>query len=144
SHGLRKNLAGAVIALVAFALVAGPFVFALSRAKHRFTYGDVGKIAYAEVMSWGQQPMFWEGGDGSGTPKHPVRIILSSPRVYEFGQPVAGSYPVWYDSSYWMDGRAIHFQRRNQLRALRQSFGTFFLIFLIQLEFVVALAALAF
>jgi hypothetical protein len=125
-------------------LVAGPFVFALSKAKHRFTYGDVGKIAYAEVMNWGLEPMFWEGGDGSGTPKHPARIILSSPTVYEFAEPVAGSYPMWYDASYWLDGLEIHFRPVNQLKVLRQSAGTFFLIFLIQLEFVVGLAVLVF
>jgi hypothetical protein len=144
SRELRKNFTGAVIALVAFLLVAGPFVFALSKTKHRFTYGDVGKIAYAEVMNWGLEPIFWEGGNGSGTPKHPARIVLSSPTVYEFAEPISGSYPMWYDSSYWNDGMEIHFRPINQLKVLRQSAGTFFLIFLIQLEFVVGLAVLAF
>jgi hypothetical protein len=144
SHRQRKNLIGAVIALVAFALVAGPFVFALSKAKHRFTYGDVGKIAYAEFMDWLPQPIFWEGGDGSGTPKHPPSIILSSPRVYEFAEPIGGSYPMWYDPSYWKDGIKLHFRLVNELKILRQSAGTFSLIFLTQLEYVVGLAALVF
>jgi hypothetical protein len=144
SHGLRNNLTGAVIALVAFMLVAGPFVFALSRAKHRFTYGDVGKIAYAEFMDSVQEPMFWEGGDGSGTPKHPPRIILSSPRVYEFAEPIGGSYPMWYDHSYWADGIESHFHLVNELKILRQSGGTFFQILLTQMEYVVGLAALVF
>ncbi len=144
SRGLRNNLTGAVIALVAFTLVAGPFVFALSRAKHRFTYGDVGKIAYAYFMDWIQQPIFWEGGDGSGTPKHPARIILSSPRVYEFAEPIGGSYPMWYDPSYWADGIEPHFHLVNELKILRQSAGTFFLILLTQLEYAVGLAALVF
>jgi len=144
SRRLRNNLAGAVIALVAFTLVAGPYVFALSRAKHRFTYGDVGKIAYAEFMDWLPQPIFWEGGDGSGTPKHPARIILSSPRVYEFAEPIGGSYPMWYDQSYWKDGIQVQFHLINELKILRQSVGTFFLILLTQLEYVVALAVLLF
>ena len=140
----RKNLTGLVVAVVAFLLVAGPFVFALSKAKHRLTYGDVGKIAFAEVMNWGLEPMFWEGGNGSGTPKHPARIILPSPTVYEFAEPIAGSYPMWYDSSYWKDGMEIHFRPINEGKVLLQSAGTFFLIFLIQLQFVVGLAVLAF
>jgi hypothetical protein len=144
SQRLRKNLTGAVIALAAFTLVAGPFVFALSKAKHRFSYGDVGKIAYAEFMDWVQEPIFWEGGDGSGTPNHPARIILSSPRVYEFAEPIGGSYPMWYDPSYWKDGITPHFHLVNELKILRQSAGTFFLIFLTQLEYVVGLAALVF
>jgi hypothetical protein len=51
---------------------------------------------------------------------------------------------MWYDSSYWNDGIQIHFRPLNQLRVFRQSAGTFFLIFLIQLEFVVGLAVLLF
>ncbi len=144
SRGLRRNLPGAIVALVVFTLVAGPFVFALSIAKHRFTSGDGGKIAYAEFMDWVQQPMFWEGGDGSGTPKHPARIILSSPRVYEFAEPIGGSYPMWYDPSYWADGIEPHFHWRNELRILRESGGTFFQIFVTQLEYVVGLATLLF
>jgi len=144
SRQLGKNLTGALIALIAFVLVAGPLVFALSKAKHRFTYGDVGKIAYAEFMDWLPQPIFWEGGDGSGNPKHPARIILSSPRVYEFAEPIGGSYPMWYDPSYWKDGIEIHFHPANELKILRQSTGTFFLIFFIQLEYVVGLAVLVF
>jgi len=142
SRGLRNNLTGAVIALAVFTLVAAPFVFALSRAKHRFTYGDVGKIAYTEFMDPVQQPMFWEGGGGSGTPKHPARIILHSPRVYEFAEPIGGSYPMWYDPSYWKDGMEPHFQLVNEVKILRQSAGTFFLILLTQVEYVVGLAAL--
>jgi hypothetical protein len=38
----------------------------------------------------------------------------------------------------------VHFRPVNQLKVFQQSAGTFFLIFLIQLEFVVGLAALAF
>ncbi len=144
SHSPRRNLSGALIALVAFLLVAGPFVFALSRAKHRFTYGDVGKIAYAEFMDWVPEPMFWEGGDGSGTPRHPARIVLSSPRVYEFAEPIAGSFPMWYDPSFWKDGIEIHFRLVNELKILRQSAGSFFFILLTQLEYVVGLGVLVF
>ena len=144
SRAPRKNVAGAVMALVMFTLVAGPFVFALSRAKHRFTYGDVGKIAYAEFMDRIQEPMFWEGGDGSGTPKHPARIILSSPLVYEFAEPIAGSYPMWYDPSYWKDGIQPRFHAANEFRILRQSVGTLFLILLTQMEYAVGLAVLIF
>jgi hypothetical protein len=144
-RGPRKNITGAVVAFVAFLLVASPFVIALSRAKHRLTFGDSGKIAYAYFMDQVDQPMFfWRGGDGSGTPKHAARIILASPTVYEFAEPIGGSFPPWYDPSYWMDGITAHFRLINELRIVRQSVGTFFLVLLTQLEYVVALAALIF
>lgn len=142
SRRLRRNFSGAVIALAVFALVAGPFVFALSKAKHRFTFGDAGTIAYAEFMDWLPEAMFWEGGNGTGVPKHPARIILSAPRVYEFGEPVGGAYPMWYDPSYWKDGIEPHFHLISELRIVRQSVGTFFLIWLTQIEYFAALAAL--
>src|SRR5947209_581540 len=78
SRAPRENLKRALAALVVFLLLASPFVFALSKTKHRLTYGDVGKISYAQVTAWLSQPMFWVGENGSGTPKHPVHIILAS------------------------------------------------------------------
>lgn len=57
----RRSVLRVAVAALTFALVAGPFVFALSRAKHRLTYGDVGRIAYAMVIDPIEQPFFWRG-----------------------------------------------------------------------------------
>lgn len=46
----RRSVLRVALATLTFAVVAGPFVFALSKAKHRFTYGDVGRIAYATYV----------------------------------------------------------------------------------------------
>jgi len=51
---------------------------------------------------------------------------------------------MWYDQSYWKDGIQVQFHLINELKILRQSVGTFFLILLTQLEYVVALAVLLF
>jgi len=85
------------------------------------------------------QPFFWQGEDATGTPKHPVRQLLSNPRLYEFATPVGGTYPPAYDTSYWMEGVRPHFSLRGLLRILRQSAGTYFQIWLLQLEFGVGL-----
>lgn len=55
--------------------------------------------------------------------------------MIEFATPVAGSNPVVFDESYWMEGVKTHFNLRGHMRVLRQSVGTFFGIFLIQVEF---------
>jgi hypothetical protein len=89
-----------------------------------------------------QQSFYWQGENQTGTPKHPVRLILSSPRIFEFATPVAGANPPVYDQSYWMEGVKTHFNVRGLVRVLRQSVGTFFLIFLIQLEFAVGVVVL--
>jgi hypothetical protein len=140
----RRSLTRVVLAACFFALVAGPFVFALSKSKHRLTYGDVGGLAYAMFVNPIQQPFSWQGGDHSGIPKHPVRQILTSPRVLEFATPIEGAYPPVYDLSYWMEGAKPHFNVRGQMRIFRQSVGTFFLIFLNQVEFALGLFAFLF
>jgi hypothetical protein len=130
-----RNLARVLLAVLIFGLVGGPFMYEISKAKHRLTFGDVGKINFAEFINPIAQPQFWQGDAQSGSPKHPTRKILSDPDVFEFATPVGGSHPPSYDLSYWMDGVRPHFNIRGELRVLRQSVGTFFLIFVIQCEF---------
>jgi hypothetical protein len=60
----------------------------------------------------------WQGGPGQGTPKHPTRKILESPPMYEFGSPIIGTYPAWYDPNYWYKGFEVHFNLRQQLNRL--------------------------
>jgi hypothetical protein len=141
-QGFRKNVPRVVLSFVIFCLVAGPFVLALSKSKHRFTYGDVGNIAAAMFLDSIPQVTFWHGEEGTGTPKHPTRLILAAPQVFEFATPVVGSYPPGYDLSYWTEGIRPHFRFRGALRILRQSAGTAFLILLIQAEFAVGLLVL--
>ncbi len=138
----RKTLQQAVLGLAVFGLVAGPWVAALSLAKHRFTYGDVGAINYAVVVDRLPQP--WRGENGTGTPKHPLRQLLSKPKIYEFVTPDGEASPPGLDWSYWMEGLQPHFDLRGQLSALRQSFGTFVQIALIQIEYGVGLLILFF
>jgi hypothetical protein len=60
----------------------------------------------------------WQGGPGQGKPKHPTRKIFDSPPVYEFGSPIIGTYPAWYDPNYWHEGVEVHFNLRQQLNRL--------------------------
>jgi len=120
SGPLRRSIPRTAIALIAFLLVSAPFVLALSKSKGRFTYGDVGKIAYAEFVDGTTPLIHWQGGpDGEGLPIHPTRKLLDSPPVYEFAEPIRGTYPPWYDPSYWYEGVKPVFKVKNQLRAVR-------------------------
>jgi len=138
---IRQALAG----LASFALLAGPWAGALSRAKGRPTFGDVGKVAVAITMD--QIPegqFFWQGQNDTGTPKHSVRQLLARPRLYEFGYPVGGSYPLAYDPSYWMEGVKPHFYLPGLVAVLRQSAGTFLQFLTVQTEYLVGLLFLLF
>ncbi len=122
---LRTLLAGAV-----FACFALPFVLVLSAMKGRLTFGDAGAISYAEFANRATRTVHWQGGPpGTGTPIHPTRKIVSDPAVYEFSFPVQGSYPPWYDPSYWYDGARPHFSVKDQSWALYRASNMYLKIF---------------
>jgi hypothetical protein len=109
---------GLVMALF-FAVVAGPLVAALSRQKHRLTFGDSGRINYAEFVSPGGSARNWNGDPQFGiTALHPTRKLLSDPPVYEFAEPIGGTFPSWYDPSYWEEGRVPVFSLKAQVRVV--------------------------
>ena len=119
AQSTKHRWARAGVALLLFLMIAAPFVTALSRSKHRFTFGDSSTINYAEYIN--QAPLFvrWHGEDpASGTPAHPTRPVLRDPPLFEFATPVPGSYPPWYDPSYWYEGLRAHFSLKGELRAI--------------------------
>jgi 4-amino-4-deoxy-L-arabinose transferase-like glycosyltransferase len=122
-----------LIALLAFLTVAAPYVIALSKNKDRPTFGDSGKLNYAWYVD-GASYRHWQGEPlgarsevaprwskspmPTGIPVHPTRKVLDTPGVYEFGGPVGGTYPVWYDPSYWNEGLVPHFDLSQQVRKI--------------------------
>ena len=99
-RAIWRVAAGAAV----FLLVSSPFLIALSWSKGRVTFGDSARLNYAWYVN-GVGYRHWQGEPaGSGIPKHPTRKVMEDPAVYEFGSPVGGTYPHWYDPSYWYDG----------------------------------------
>ncbi|MGD9901842.1 MAG: hypothetical protein AB7U83_00125 [Vicinamibacterales bacterium] len=100
----RVATSRAAVALTVFALVAGPYVVAVSLAKGRPTFGESGRLAYAWFVN-GVPFRHWQGGlPAAGEATHPTRRLLDTPTLYEFATPIGGTYPVWFDPSYWYDG----------------------------------------
>jgi len=117
-------------AVVVFAVITSPFVLALSLTKHRITIGDSGRLNYSWSVNKNTQWLHWQGEvPGSGTPVHPTRKLLDNPPLYEFGQPIDGTYPPWYDPTYWYEGVKVYFNLRQQVSALASSFSTLVAIF---------------
>jgi hypothetical protein len=137
-----RRLARAVLTAVVFVALASPLVISLSRAKDRFTFGDAGKLAYTGYVDGEPGAERWQGRDGSGTPKHAVRKIASEPSVYEFAKPVGGTYPPWYDTSYWLDGIQAHVDIGGQIRALGKGARTYARCAVEQGAFIIACVAL--
>ncbi len=96
-----------ILAALALLSVCAPFIVALSLAKGRLTVGDAAKLNYAWEVGAAARSTHWQGEPGDlGTPRHPTRKIHEVPDAYEFGEPIAGTYPPWFDPSYWYDGVA--------------------------------------
>ncbi len=113
-----------------FAILAMPLILALSAAKGRATFGDSGRISYTEYIDGAAKTVHWQGEPlGTGKPAHPTRKIFSDPGVYEFAHPISGSYPPWYDPSYWYEGVRPHFLLKGQLWALFRAANLYLKIF---------------
>ena len=127
--GLRKAGVRSAAAVLGILLTAGPFTIALSASKHRFTFGDSGKLNYLWHVN--RLPAFhWQGDDARyGTPRHPTRRIFENPSVYEFASPLNATYPPWYDPSYWFEGANTQFDFSQQATALRRNLATYWEIF---------------
>jgi hypothetical protein len=113
-----------VVVTLVFLVLTAPFILAISREKGRLTFGDAGKLAYSEYVSPGVTSVRnWQGTPpGSGTPMHPTRKISDHPPAFEFATPVAGTYPPYYDASYWNEGRVASFDIEAQLVRLKVDF----------------------
>lgn len=101
------------IAVGTFALVVTPLVALTSVAAGRPSFGESGRINYAFFVNGVPGIAHWRiGPPGVGTAEHPTRQISTEPNAYEFATPVGGTYPPWYDASYWYMGVRPHFDAR--------------------------------
>jgi len=102
----------ALTATVAFTLLSAPLIMVLSWSTGHLTFGDVSRLSYSWYVN-GVEERFWEGGPPkAGQPQHPPRVVIDSPRVYEFGGVFPVTYPIWYDSSYWFRGLKVWLEPR--------------------------------
>ena len=113
----KKRIIGA--ALLGFLTVSMPFIAALSWNQHRFTFGDSGSVNQGWLVN-SVQPIqrHWQGSEpGHRDALHPTRMIFNWPAAYGFATPIAGTYPVWYDPSYWYAGLDSSVHPLRQVRA---------------------------
>lgn len=124
-----SELRTAVLCFTAFACVSVPWITALSSAKGRLTFGDTGKLNYAWYVNGVTLHVHWQGEPpGYGKPLHPTRQILPNPDVYEFAKPVAGTYPPWFDPSYWYEGVKPRLNLAQQVRRSARNCPTLLLL----------------
>ncbi len=108
-----RALSNAALALVVFGIVAGPYVTALSHQKHRFDFGDSGALNYAWYVG-GVEKMHLEPGMTSSFGRatvhliHPEKQLLTSPGIYSYRAEPYGTYPDWFDTTYFNERITPH------------------------------------
>lgn len=119
-HKVARVIPAALVAFVCFAAVAGPYVAALSHRHGRFDFGDSGSLNYAWFVGGTEkmhlQPyMTSQFGSAEVHMKHPERELLRSPQVLSYAELPYGTYPDWFDATYWNDQIKPHFRVRDDL-----------------------------
>ena len=138
--GWKKPDPRVLAALAAFALVSGPWITVLSRAKGHLTFGETGKVAYLnEVKPYAGGP---DGAVHKQQLLHPLRLLFNEPIVFEYAESLKATFPPWYDSSYWYEGAKIHFDWRQQIRTLTRGIGNYFRILSLEKEWIAGWLAL--
>ena len=126
-HRPARILSAALVALLCFAVVAGPYVAALSHQRHRFDFGDSGALNYAWYVG-GTEKMHLQPyqtaqfGSSEVHLKHPEKELLHTPLILSYAEMPYGTYPDWFDATYWNEQIKPHFSLRQDLpRAVRNS-----------------------
>jgi hypothetical protein len=112
------RIAHLTVASVALAVVALPFIAALSVANGRPTAGDSASLNYLWVID--DAPLVhWQGGPESmGQPLHRSELLLERPAVFAFDGPYAVTYTPWYAPEYWLAGAKPFIRLGGQVRAI--------------------------
>ena len=105
-RAFARALTNAALAFIVFGIVAGPYIAALSHQKHRFDFGDSGSLNYAwyagGVEKMHLEPWMKSGfGPASVHLVHPEQQLLASPGVYSYRAEPYGTYPDWFDTSFF-------------------------------------------
>jgi len=145
SSGAPRSRSKLLATVFVFALLAGPWIAVLSHSKGRFTFGDTGKLNYAYDAGIASGEGFWADEQVPGIQfAHPLPRVGAEPVVFVFPGPVSGTYPPWYDSSYWLEGVKMRFRLVSQLQALHKSYDAYMDILVAEKEFLIAFLALLF
>lgn len=120
-QGSRRRV---LLSWLVFLTICAPLILLISRDIGRLSIGESGRLNYAWYVNNVQSFAGWKGGGvRMPVPRHAPDTLMTGPMTLLFRSPVPGTYPLWYDPSYWQDGAALRFDLKQQiegsLRCLR-------------------------
>ncbi len=118
----RKRIVGGVlVAGVVLLALAGPYVAAISKQRGRLTTGESARLNYAFFVDQTGRWHEWRTGDlghAKADFKHHEELLVNWPPVYSFDRHAVGTYPLWFDPSYWTDTIKPQFYLKGHLLRL--------------------------
>jgi len=110
-------------AAVALLTTCAPLIGSISEHQGRFSVGETGMLNYVWYVD--HLEPYWQGWTDQsgrhGTPAHPPHVLMEHPKLLEFASPIRGTYPLWFDPSYWYAGAKTGLQPRQLLRNFFES-----------------------
>jgi hypothetical protein len=125
---------GVLLTAVVFLLVSAPLIVVMSTRVGHLSTGESGSLNYAwwvnKVPPYGGSvrmgmsildSLYTGKFSNSVRLTHPPRTLMEKPLILQFGSPISGTYPLWYDPCYWNEGAKARFDLRQQLVALKEN-----------------------
>ena len=126
-HAPARIAAAGLLTLICFSIVAGPYIVALSKQKGRFDFGDSGNLNYAWFVS-GTEKMHLQRdqtslfGAADVHLQHPEKQLFKSPPIFSYKQLPYGTYPDWFDTSFFNEHIKAHVNPHLQIVVISQCF----------------------
>jgi hypothetical protein len=124
-QSLARIAAAPLLVLACFTVVAGPYIAALSHQKGRFDFGDSGNLNYVWFVAGTEKMHLQQNqtalfGAADVHLKHPEKQLLDSPPIFSYKELRYGTYPDWFDTSYFNERIKAHMNPRLQIIVIRQ------------------------
>jgi hypothetical protein len=119
-----------LVAGLVFLTLSSPWIMLISQRQGRLSIGESARLNYMWVINRVPSIHGQTHPAPRGSYRHPTRQIFAHPAAFEFATPVGGTYPPWYDPSYWYDGVAGRFAWRGHAVALGGSLAVLYWLFL--------------
>jgi len=107
-----------LLTLSVFLAIATPLFVAVSVKSNRVTFGSAGRLNYGWFVNGLPSIPFGDGTETGALIEHPVPKLSDRPLMLDLSASTGGTYPLWYDPSFWFRDQTPRFGLRAQMKAL--------------------------
>jgi hypothetical protein len=107
----RTITLGSITAGIVFAVIAAPYIHSISKQAGHLTTGESARMNYCFFIDHTPRWHEWHHhdlGHAVGAFKHPEIVLSDNPNVYSYANHAVGTYPLWFDPSYYTAGLKPH------------------------------------